>query len=74
MDTFEQLSAKVDELEAENKELKEKLNAKTKEKTEFEKNTETTLARLNSLLEKGLEKEEKQEKLTNTSKKDGMWG
>ena len=70
MDTFEQLSAKVDELEAENKELKEKLNAKTKEKTEFEKNTETTLARLNSLLEK----EEKQEKLTNTSKKDGMWG
>ena len=76
MDAFEALSAKVEELEQENAELKEKLKNSKKEKTEFEKKAESTLDRLSSLISGQVnDKEKKEEKLASTSKVSGdMWG
>jgi len=76
MDAFEALSAKVEALEQENAELKEKLKNSKKEKTEFEKKAESTLDRLSSLISgQANDKEKKEEKLTSTSKVSGdMWG
>lgn len=76
MDAFEALSAKVEALETENAELKEKLKNSKKEKTEFEKKAESTLDRLSSLISgPANDKEKKEEKLTSTSKVSGdMWG
>lgn len=76
MDAFEALSAKVEALEKENAELKEKLKSSKKEKTEFEKKAESTLDRLSSLISgQANDKEKKEEKLASTSKVSGdMWG
>lgn len=76
MDAFEALSAKVEALEPENAELKEKLKSSKKEKTEFEKKAESTLDRLSSLISgQANDKEKKEEKLTSTFKVSGdMWG
>lgn len=76
MDAFEALSAKVEALETENAELKQKLESSKKEKTEFEKKAESTLDRLSSLISGSTNKEEKkEEKLASTSKVSGdMWG
>lgn len=76
MDAFEALSAKVEALEQENAELKEKLKSSKKEKTEFEKKAESTLDRLSSLISgQANDKEKKEEKLASTSKVSGdMWG
>lgn len=76
MDAFEALSAKVEELEQENAELKEKLKSSKKEKTEFEKKAESTLDRLSSLISGQVNnKEKKEEKLASTSNVSGdMWG
>ena len=76
MDAFEALSAKVEALEQENAELKEKLKNSNKEKTEFEKKAESTLDRLSSLISgQANDKEKKEEKLASTSKVSGdMWG
>lgn len=76
MDAFEALSAKVEALEQENAELKQKLESSKKEKTEFEKKAESTLDRLSSLISgQANEKEKKEEKLASTSKVSGdMWG
>lgn len=76
MDAFEALSAKVEALETENAELKEKLKNSKKEKTEFEKKAESTLDRLSSLISGQVnDKENKEEKLSSTSKVSGdMWG
>lgn len=78
MDAFEALSAKVEALETENAELKEKLKNSKKEKTEFEKKAESTLDRLSSLISGQVddkEKKELKEKLSSTSKVSGdMWG
>lgn len=76
MDAFETLSAKVEALETENAELKEKLKSSKKEKTEFEKKAESTLDRLSSLISgQANDKEKKEEKLTSTSNVSGdMWG
>ena len=76
MDAFEALSAKVEALETENAELKEKLKNSKKEKTEFEKKAESTLDRLSSLISGQVnDKEKKEEKLSSTSKVSGdMWG
>ena len=76
MDAFEALSAKVEELEQENAELKEKLKNSKKEKTEFEKKAESTLDRLSSLISgQANDKEKKEEKLASTSKvSEDMWG
>ena len=76
MDAFETLSAKVETLETENAELKEKLKSSKKEKTEFEKKAESTLDRLSSLISgQANGKEKKEEKLASTSNVSGdMWG
>lgn len=78
MDAFEVLSAKVEALEQENAELKEKLKSSKKEKTEFEKKAESTLDRLSSLISGQVndkEKKELKEQLASTSKVSGdMWG
>ena len=76
MDAFEALSAKVEALETENAELKEKLKNSKKEKTEFEIKAESTLDRLSSLISgQANDKEKKEEKLASTSKVSGdMWG
>lgn len=76
MDAFEALSAKVEALETENAELKEKLKNSKKEKTEFEKKAESTLDRLSSLISgQANDKEKKEEKLSSTSNVSGdMWG
>lgn len=76
MDAFEALSAKVEALEKENAELKQKLESSKKEKTEFEKKAESTLDRLSSLISgQANDKEKKEEKLVSTSKVSGdMWG
>lgn len=76
MGAFEALSAKVEALETENAELKQKLESSKKEKTEFEKKAESTLDRLSSLISgQANEKEKKEEKLASTSKVSGdMWG
>ena len=76
MDAFEALSAKVEALETENAELKEKLKSSKKEKTEFEKKAESTLDRLSSLISGQVnDKEKKEEKLSSTSNVSGdMWG
>lgn len=76
MDAFEALSAKVEALETENTELKQKLESSKKEKTEFEKKAESTLDRLSSLISgQANDKEKKEEKLASTSKVSGdMWG
>lgn len=76
MDAFEALSAKVEALEQENAELKEKLKNSKKEKTEFEKKAESTLDRLSSLISgQANDKEKKEEKLASTSNVSGdMWG
>lgn len=76
MDAFEALSAKVEALEQENAELKEKLKNSKKEKTEFEKKAESTLDRLSSLISGQVnDKENKEEQLASTSKVSGdMWG
>lgn len=76
MDAFEALSAKVEALETENAELKEKLKSSKKEKTEFEKKAERTLDRLSSLISGQVnDKEKKEEKLASTSNVSGdMWG
>lgn len=78
MDAFEALSAKVEALEQENAELKEKLKSSKKEKTEFEKKAESTLDRLSSLISGQVndkEKKELKEQLSSTSKVSGdMWG
>lgn len=76
MDAFEALSAKVEALETENAELKQKLKNSKKEKTEFEKKAESTLDRLSSLISgQANDKEKKEEKLASTSKVSGdMWG
>lgn len=76
MDAFEALSAKVEALETENAELKEKLKSSKKEKTEFEKKAESTLDRLSSLISGQVnDKEKKEEQLASTSKVSGdMWG
>lgn len=76
MDAFEALSAKVEALEKENAELKEKLKNSKKEKTEFEKKAESTLDRLSSLISGQVnDKEKKEEQLASTSKVSGdMWG
>ena len=78
MDAFEALSAKVEALEKENAELKEKLKSSKKEKTEFEKKAESTLDRLSSLISGQVndkEKKELKETLASTSKVSGdMWG
>ena len=73
MDAFEALSAKVEALEQENAELKEKLKNSKKEKTEFEKKAESTLDRLSSLISG--QANDKEKKLASTSKVSGdMWG
>lgn len=78
MDAFEALSVKVEALEQENAELKEKLKNSKKEKTEFEKKAESTLDRLSSLISGQVddkEKKELKEQLASTSKVSGdMWG
>lgn len=78
MDAFEALSSKVEALEKENAELKEKLKNSKKEKTEFEKKAESTLDRLSSLISGQVddkEKKELKEQLASTSKVSGdMWG
>lgn len=76
MDAFEALSAKVEALEQENAELKEKLKNSNKEKTEFEKKAESTLDRLSSLISgQANDKEKKEEKSASTSNVSGdMWG
>lgn len=75
MDAFEALSAKVEALEQENAELKEKLKNSKKEKTEFEKKAESTLDRLSSLISGQVNDKEKKEQLASTSKVSGdMWG
>ena len=76
MDAFEALSAKVEALETENAELKQKLESSKKEKTEFEKKAESTLDRLSNLISgQANDKEKKEEKLASTSKVSGdMWG
>lgn len=76
MDAFEALSEKVEALETENAELKEKLKNSKKEKTEFEKKAESTLDRLSSLISGQVnDKEKKEEKLASTSNVSGdMWG
>ena len=76
MDAFEALSAKVEALEQENAELKEKLKSSKKEKTELEKKAESTLDRLSSFISgQANDKEKKEEKLASTSKVSGdMWG
>lgn len=76
MDAFEALSTKVEALEQENAELKEKLKNSKKEKTEFEKKAESTLDRLSSLISGQVnDKEKKEEQLASTSKVSGdMWG
>lgn len=76
MDAFEALSAKVEALEQENAELKEKLKNSKKEKTEFEKKAESILDRLSSLISgQANDKEKKEEKLAPISKVSGdMWG
>lgn len=76
MDAFEALSVKVEALEQENAELKEKLKSSKKEKTEFEKKAESTLDRLSSLISGQVnDKEKKEEKLASTSNVSGdMWG
>lgn len=76
MDAFEALSAKVEALETENAELKQKLESSKKEKTEFEKKAESTLDRLSSLISgQANDKEKKEEKLASTSNVSGdMWG
>lgn len=75
MDAFEALSAKVEALEQENAELKDKLESSKKEKTEFEKKAESTLDRLSSLISEQANEKEKEEKLASTSKVSGdMWG
>lgn len=76
MDAFEALSAKVEALETENAELKQKLESSKKEKTEFEKKAESTLDRLSSLISgQANDKEKKEEKLASTSEVSGdMWG
>lgn len=76
MDAFEALSAKVEALETENAELKEKLKSSKKEKTEFEKKAESTLDRLSSLISgQANDKEKKEEKLASNSNVSGdMWG
>lgn len=76
MDAFEALSEKVEALETENAELKEKLKNSKKEKAEFEKKAESTLDRLSSLISGQVnDKEKKEEKLASTSKVSGdMWG
>ena len=76
MDAFETLSAKVEALETENAELKEKLKNSKKEKTEFEKKAESTLDRLSSLISgQANDKEKKEEKLASTSNVSrDMWG
>lgn len=76
MDAFEALSAKVEALETENAELKEKLKNSKKEKTEFEKKAESTLDRLSSLISgQANDKEKKEEKIASTSNVSGdMWG
>lgn len=76
MDAFEALSAKVEALETENSELKEKLKNSKKEKTEFEKKTESTLDRLSSLISgQANDKEKKEEKLASASNvSEDMWG
>ena len=76
MDAFEALSAKVEALEKENAELKEKLKNSKKEKTEFEKKAESTLDRLSSLISgQANDKEKKEEKLSSNSNVSGdMWG
>lgn len=76
MDAFEALSAKVEALEKENAELKQKLESSKKEKTEFEKKAESTLDRLSSLISgQANDKEKKEEKLSSTSNVSGdMWG
>lgn len=76
MDAFEALSAKVEALETENAELKQKLESSKKEKTEFEKKAESTLDRLSSLISgQANDKEKKEEQLASTSKVSGdMWG
>lgn len=76
MDAFEALSAKVEALEQENAELKQKLESSKKEKTEFEKKAESTLDRLSSLISGQAKGEQKnEEKLTSTPKTDGdLWG
>lgn len=76
MDAFDALSAKVEALEQENDELKEKLKSSKKEKTEFEKKAESTLDRLSSLISgQANDKEKKEEKLASTSNVSGdMWG
>lgn len=76
MDAFEALSAKVEALETENAELKQKLESSKKEKTEFEKKAESTLDRLSSLISgQANDKEKKEEKLASTSKvSEDMWG
>ena len=76
MDAFEALSAKVEALEQENAELKEKLKSSKKEKTEFEKKAESTLDRLSSLISGQVnDKEKKEEKLYSTSNVSvDMWG
>lgn len=76
MDAFEALSAKVEALETENAELKQKLESSKKEKTEFEKKAESTLDRLSSLISgQANDKEKKEEKLASNSKVSGdMWG
>lgn len=76
MDAFEALSAKVEALEKENAELKEKLKSSKKEKTEFEKKAESTLDRLSSLISGQVnDKEKKEEQLASTSNVSGdMWG
>lgn len=76
MDAFEALSAKVEALEQENAELKEKLKSSKKEKTEFEKKAESTLDRLSSLISGQVnDKENKEEKLASTSNvSEDMWG
>lgn len=76
MDAFEALSAKVEALEQENAESKEKLKSSKKEKTEFEKKAESTLDRLSSLISGQVnDKEKKEEKLASTSNVSGdMWG
>lgn len=76
MDAFEALSAKVEALEQENAELKEKLKSSKKEKTEFEKKAESTLDKLSSLISgQANDKEKKEEKLASTSNVSGdMWG
>lgn len=76
MDAFEALSAKVEALEQENAELKEKLKSSKKEKTEFEKKAESTLDRLSSLISgQANDKEKKEEQLASASKvSEDMWG